>query len=91
MALKLLSYSLKDGNKYSVVHPLQPVALVAKYTENKDDIRFDLLSPEEADLLIPWLEDSCREDLQKAGLTGDSIVCKSKWGILSSRLSSLTA
>ena len=73
VALKLLSYSLQDGNKYSVVHPLKPVALVAKYTEDGEDIRFDLLDTKDAELLIPRLEESCREELEKAGLTGDSI------------------
>jgi len=73
VALKLISYSLQDGNKYSVVQLLKPYALVGKYTENDDDLRFDLLSPQEADLVLPRLEEACREDLQKAGLTRDRI------------------
>lgn len=74
VALKLLSYSLQDGNKYSVVQPLQSVALVAKYTQDQDDVRFDLLSPDDAELLIPRLEDACQKDLQKAGLTGENLI-----------------
>ena len=73
VALKLISYSLPDGNKYSVVQPLQPIALVGKFTQDEDDIRFDLLSPKDAELLVPRLEEACLEDLQKAGLSGDSI------------------
>eukprot|EP00977_Amphora_coffeiformis_P001537 scaffold296_cov102-Amphora_coffeaeformis.AAC.25 len=73
VALKLISYSLQDGNKYSVVQLLKPYALVGRYTENDEDLRFDLLSPKEADLVLPRLEDACREDLQNAGLTADNI------------------
>ena len=73
-ALKLISYSLPDGNKYSVVQPINPYALVAKFTENEDDIRFDLLSPKESELLIPRLEDAFREDLEKAGLSSGDII-----------------
>ena len=73
VALKLLSYSLQDGKKYSVVQLLKPYALVGKYTENEDDLRFDLLSPKAADLVLPRLEEACREDLEKAGLTADNI------------------
>ena len=73
VALKLLSYKLPDGNKYSVVHLLKPYALVGKFTENDDDIRFELLSHKDAELLVPRLEEACQKDLQKAGLTGDNI------------------
>lgn len=73
VALKILSYSLPDGNKYSIVQPLQSYALVGRYTENGEDIRFDLLSPQEAELVIPRLEEVCREDLQEAGLTAEDI------------------
>lgn len=73
VALKLISYSLPDGNKYSVVQLLNPYALVGKYTQTDDDLYFELLSPKDADLLLPRLEEACREDLQKAGLTVDDI------------------
>jgi hypothetical protein len=73
VALKLISYSLPDGNKYSLVQLLQSYALVGKYHEEEDDIRFDLLSPDEASLLVPRLEEACRDDLKKAGLTVGSL------------------
>jgi hypothetical protein len=73
VALKLISYSLPDGNTYSLVQLLQSYALVGKYHEDGDDIRFDLLSPDEASLLVPRLEEVCRDDLTKAGLTVGSI------------------
>jgi hypothetical protein len=84
VALKLLSYRLPDGNTYSVVQPLKPIALVAKLTQiknegddssaGKNDMRFDLLSPEESELIIPRLEETFREEFDRLGITFEDYV-----------------
>jgi len=68
VALKLISYRLPDGKAYSLVQLLQPYALVGKCTQEDGDIRFELLSPEEERILVPKLEEVCRNDLESAGL-----------------------
>lgn len=69
VGLKLVSYILPDAKAYSLVQLLKPYVLVGKYIESKDDTHFELLSPEEATILVPRLEESFKEDFQKAGLT----------------------
>ena len=68
VALKLISYIMPGGKRYSLVKLLKPYILVGKYTNEKDDILFELLSPEEERLMIPRLEQVCRGDFEKAGL-----------------------
>jgi hypothetical protein len=72
VSLKLIGFNFADGSgkSYSLVKLLQPYVLIGKYIEDEqDDIRFELLTPEEEKVLIPKLEDLCQEDLQAAGLT----------------------
>jgi hypothetical protein len=68
VALKLVSYKFPDKKAYSLVQLLQPYALIGKYVAADDDIRFELLTAAEAKLVVPRLENVCREDLEKAGL-----------------------
>jgi hypothetical protein len=68
MALKLVSYKLPENKAYSLVQLLQPYALIGKYVQEDDDVRFELLTAAEAKMVVPRLEKVCREDLLKAGL-----------------------
>jgi hypothetical protein len=68
VALKLISYIFSNGKSYSLVQLLQPFAIVGKYfLENGEGI-FELLSPEEEQLVIPRLEEVCQQDLLKADI-----------------------
>lgn len=70
VALKLISYIFRNGKSYSLVKLLKPVALVGKSVKDAEgDIQFELLTPEEEELVIPKLESICRSDLEEAGLT----------------------
>lgn len=68
VALKLISYVFPDGKSYSLVQLLKPYALIGKVISGADDIRFELLSPEEEKILVPRLEQVCRDDLEKVGM-----------------------
>ena len=54
-----------DGTKsYSLVKLLQPYVLIGKYAgDEKEGIRFELLTHEEERVVIPKLEELCQEDL----------------------------
>lgn len=71
VALKLIGFNFpRDGRSYSLVKLLKPFTIVGKYVkDDKDDLRFDLLTAEEEKLVIPRLEQLCREDLDQAGLS----------------------
>lgn len=74
VALKLVSYTFpKDKKAYSLVHLLKPYVLVGRYCnddkESDEMIRFDLIPPEEEKVLFPRLEQICKLDLEKAGLS----------------------
>jgi len=73
-ALKLLGYTFRDsGKSYFLVKPLQPYTLVGRHAKDEEDmIRFDLLSPEEENIIIPKLESMCQEDLKANGLSLNS-------------------
>jgi hypothetical protein len=70
-ALKILGYTFTDtGKSYFLVKPLKPITLVGRHMkEEKDCIRFQLLSPEEEKVIIPKLEKICQEELEANGLT----------------------
>ncbi|KAG7344276.1 hypothetical protein IV203_022284 [Nitzschia inconspicua] len=70
-ALKILGYTFKDsGQSYFLVKPFQPVTLVGRHMKDeKDSIRFQLLTPEEEKVLIPKLEKICEAELKAKGLT----------------------
>lgn len=68
LALKLVSYRFANGKAYSLVSLLKPYALVGKFVDEENDVRFELLSREEEKLLIPRLESVCQSDLEAAGL-----------------------
>jgi len=74
-ALKLLGYTFREsGKSYFLVKPLQPYTLIGRHVkEDEDIIRFELLTPEEDKVIIPKLEEMCREDLQANGLTFPSM------------------
>jgi hypothetical protein len=73
-----------SGNVYSLVHLLKPFALIGRYIGPREvfdrsdrtartkslteDVYFELLSPQEAQLVIPRLEEICRDDLRAAGI-----------------------
>lgn len=72
VSLKLIGFNFADGSKsYSLVKLLQPYVLIGKYidADEDQDIRFELLTPEEEQVVIPKLEELCREDLEAAGLS----------------------
>jgi hypothetical protein len=73
MALKLIGFNFGDGSKaYSLVKLLQPYTLVGKYIMDDGDeegIKFELLTEQEEKLIIPKLEELCRQDLETAGLS----------------------
>jgi hypothetical protein len=71
VALKLVSYVFPEGKTYSLVQLLKPYVLVGRYvppTEDDPELRFELLSPEEERMVIPQLEQVCKEDLERVGL-----------------------
>jgi hypothetical protein len=44
--------------------------LIGRHVKDEEDIiRFELLTPEEDKVIIPKLEEMCREDLEANGLT----------------------
>mmetsp|Transcript_9752 Transcript_9752/g.14971 ORF Transcript_9752/g.14971 Transcript_9752/m.14971 type:complete len:382 (+) Transcript_9752:68-1213(+) len=71
VALKLVGFNFKDGKSYSLVQMLTPCTLVAKQIseEDDDDMRFELLTPEEDKIVLPRLETLCEKELKEAGLT----------------------
>lgn len=76
VALKLIAFEFGDRSKsYQLVKLLQPVPLVGKKVQESPEngIRFELLTPEEEEVLIPKLQSACQEDLQKAGLSFEDL------------------
>jgi len=71
VALKLFGFNFRDGKSYSLVKLLKPFTIVGKYVDNtdKDDLRFDLLTPQEEAIVIPRLEQICKADLEQSGLS----------------------
>jgi hypothetical protein len=70
VALKLISYIFANGKTYSLVQLLQPYAMVGRYVLDNEngEGNFELLSPEEEQIILPRLEDICQQDLEKANL-----------------------
>jgi hypothetical protein len=70
-ALKILGYTFTDtGKSYFLVKPLKPITLVGRHMKDeKDCIRFQLLSTEEEKVILPKLEKICQEELEANGLT----------------------
>lgn len=66
-ALKLISYNFENGKAYSLVKLLKPYLLVGRLAQDKDDLEFELLTPEESKVVVPKLEQVCRKDLEDAG------------------------
>ena len=65
-ALKLLNFLGPGGKEYTILRPLRPILLVGK--EDPDDFtRRILLSEEEREIILPRLENACREGLEEAG------------------------
>lgn len=62
--LMLVSFRLKDKT-YALAKLMQPVTLVAKHM---GDDKFDMLRPEEEELLFPQIEQKFHEELENAGL-----------------------
>lgn len=72
-ALKLVNFLGPGGKEYTILRPLRPVLLLGK--EDPDDYtRRILLTREELSEVLPRLESTCREGLEKAGffLAGSS-------------------
>eukprot|EP00980_Cylindrotheca_fusiformis_P006786 scaffold1417_cov113-Cylindrotheca_fusiformis.AAC.4 len=72
VALKLIAFEFKDKSKsYQLVKLLQPYPLVGKQILEEADkgVRFELLTPDEEKVLIPKLEEYCRDDLTEAGMS----------------------
>jgi hypothetical protein len=72
MALRLIGFNFRDGSKaYSLVKLLQPYTMVGRFIDDgdKEEIKFELLTAEEEKLIIPKLEELCRQDLETAGLS----------------------
>lgn len=70
VALKLVSYVFAGGKAYSLVKLLKPFVIVGKYcTDAQNNPRFELLTREEEERVIPRLEQVCKNDLATLGLT----------------------
>ena len=69
VALKLVGFNFNDGKSYTLVKLLKPFTVVGKYVQDEDDLRFDLLTPDEEKLVIPRLEKVCQQELEDAGLS----------------------
>lgn len=58
---------------YSLVKPLKPLTVVGRLREQTDGTTeqtvFELLTPEEESLIVPRLEQVCKEDIEAQGLT----------------------
>jgi hypothetical protein len=68
VALKLISYIFANGKSYSLVQLLKPFAIVGKYILENGEGSFELLSPEEEQIILPRLEEVCQQDLLKANI-----------------------
>jgi len=73
-SLKLLGYTFpKSGKSYFLVKPLKPVTLIGRQMkEVEDSICFELLTPEEEQIIIPKIESMCEEEMKSNGLTFES-------------------
>jgi len=67
-ALRLVGFQGPDGKAYSLVQMLQPIILVGKDDPTLDSTQRVLLSPEEADEVIPRLEIAFKKEFEAAGL-----------------------
>lgn len=75
VALKLISYILrKEKKSYSLVHPLKPYILVARCVQQPDGVRFELLTRDEAKIIVPRLEETCKADIEKLRLEHTPLV-----------------
>jgi hypothetical protein len=68
VAIKLISYVFAWGKSYSLVKLLNPYAIVGRYVADEKSPRFELLSPSEEQIVLPRLEQVCKQDLELAGL-----------------------
>jgi len=72
VALKLIALEFGDRSQsFQLVKLLQPFPLVGKKIEEsaENGVRFELLTQQEEEILIPKLQATCQEDLQNAGLS----------------------
>ena len=69
VALKLISFVFGEGRSYSLVKLLRPYVLVARFVPDESDPRFELLTPDEEKLILPRLEEACKTDLERVGLS----------------------
>lgn len=67
-ALRLVGFKGEDEKMYSLVQLLQPMILVAKVDPSLDPDQRMLLSPEEAEVIVPKLELEFQKELEDAGL-----------------------
>ena len=67
VALKLVGFHL-DKKSYALVQLLKPFTIVGRYIPQKENLCFELLTPEEEALILPRLERICQKDLEEAGL-----------------------
>jgi hypothetical protein len=71
VALKLIGFNFRNGKSYSLVKLLKPFTIVGRYVDNgdKDDLRFELLTRGQEKIVIPRLEEICKQDLEQSGLS----------------------
>ena len=69
VALKLISYVFREGKSYSLVKLLRPYVIVGRFVPDESDPRFELLTPDEEKVVLPRLEEVCKADLKRVGLT----------------------
>jgi hypothetical protein len=67
-ALRLVGFEGPDGKPYSLVKMIQPMILIAKSHEDLAPDQRLLLSKEEADEIVPILENEFEAELTEAGL-----------------------
>jgi hypothetical protein len=74
VALKLVGFHFNDDDKsYTLVTLLKPFIIVGKYNnsggDERQDLKFELLTLQEEKLVIPRLEQICQKNLEEAGLS----------------------
>lgn len=68
VGLKLLTFKLKDGNSYSLIKHMKPPTVVGRKSDEKFDVRFELLTEDEAKVIIPRLEEVAKLELKASDL-----------------------
>jgi len=81
VGLKLVGFSVKQPDHpktapfvYSLVKPVKPLTVVGRLRKNAEDnsVIFQLLSPDEEQVIVPKLEQICKKEIESLGIDLDS-------------------